>query len=414
MLGLVLVLVAVLVPGATDAGAQPTADTAGAATIRVATFNLEDVRGEDIRDPGSVRLRELGAIIQRLRPNVLLLNEIACDMPGAPGVGDGQPTGDNAQRFADTFLSTARGPGLEPIRYRAFMAPVNTGVPSGFDLDRDGVVTQKYSVTPRDAVRATLEGAAEPGRAYGNDCWGFGTFPGQYGMALLVDERLTILIDKVRTFRLLPWDYMPGALLPKRADGSPWFTGEELKYVRLSSKSHWDVPVRLPGGAVVHFLCSHPTPPVFDGEENRNGRRNHDEIRFWSDYLDGSTYIVDDANTPGGLAPGSSFVVLGDLNADPDEGESFKNPVGKFLLAGGRCNTSVTPTSEEALPGLDPDDTSMFKLRVDYVLPSRDLGIAGAGVWREAPGKPGYPSDHFPVWVEVVVPGTASGGDPER
>ena len=34
----------------------------------------------------------------------------------------------------------------------------------------------------------------------------------------------------------------------------------------------------------VHFLVSHPTPPVFDGPEDRNGPRNYDEIRFWADY----------------------------------------------------------------------------------------------------------------------------------
>ena len=52
----------------------------------------------------------------------------------------------------------------------------------------------------------------------------------------------------------------------------------------LSSKSHWDVPVRI-GNVTLHLLASHPTPPAFDGAEDRNGRRNHDEIRFWSDYL---------------------------------------------------------------------------------------------------------------------------------
>jgi hypothetical protein len=35
----------------------------------------------------------------------------------------------------------------------------------------------------------------------------------------------------------------------------------------------------------VHFLVSHSTLPVFDGPEDRNGRRNFDEIRFWADYI---------------------------------------------------------------------------------------------------------------------------------
>lgn len=395
-----LALLGAMLAARTGLLAQPTTETPGAVVLRVATFNIEDARSEDFQGPGSSRLRRLAEVIQRLRPNVLFLNEIACDMAGAPGVLAGQPMYTNAQRFADNFLGVPQGPGLAPLRYKAFMAPVNTGVPSGFDLDHDGNVARTYPASTPGAP----QGAAS---SYGNDCWGFGTFPGQYGMALLADERLTILAEKVRTFRLLPWDYMPGALLPQKPDGTGWYSPEELKFIRLSSKSHWDVPVQLPGGAVVHFLCSHPTPPVFDGDEKRNARRNHDEIRFWADYLDGSPYIVDDSNTPGGLAPGSWFVVLGDLNADPHRGQSMKDPIGKFLLAGGRFNTSITPTSDVPLAGLDPEATSTFKLRVDYVLPSRELGIARAGVWRlgaDGLGKPPFPSDHFPVWVEIVVP----------
>ena len=41
----------------------------------------------------------------------------------------------------------------------------------------------------------------------------------------------------------------------------------EREVFRLSSKSHWDVPLRV-GGEVVHFLVSHPTPPVFDGPDD--------------------------------------------------------------------------------------------------------------------------------------------------
>jgi len=44
--------------------------------------------------------------------------------------------------------------------------------------------------------------------------------------------------------------------------------------LRLSSKSHWDVPIDIPLGAGltkrVHMLLHHPTPPAFDGPEGRN------------------------------------------------------------------------------------------------------------------------------------------------
>ena len=81
---------------------------------------------------------------------------------------------------------------------------------------------------------------------------------------------------------------MPGALLPddpSTPEPADWYSPDELDVFRLSSKSHWDVPVRLPDGRILHLLASHPTPPVFDGSEDRNGRRNHDEIRFWADYV---------------------------------------------------------------------------------------------------------------------------------
>ena len=80
---------------------------------------------------------------------------------------------------------------------------------------------------------------------------------------------------------------MPGALLPDDpATPAPadWYSPEELAVFRLSSKSHWDLPIDI-DGRTVHFLVSHPTPPVFDGPEDRNGTRNFDEIRFWADYV---------------------------------------------------------------------------------------------------------------------------------
>ena len=82
---------------------------------------------------------------------------------------------------------------------------------------------------------------------------------------------------------------MPGALAPSDPEsGENWYSPEEWAAFRLASKSFWDVPVSLPNGSEVRFLLSHPSPPAFDGPEKRNQRRNHDEIRFWADYLDGA------------------------------------------------------------------------------------------------------------------------------
>src|SRR5918995_43688 len=154
--------------------------------------------------------------------------------------------------FQQNYLSVPHN-GAAPIEYPyRFVAPSNTGIPSGFDLNNDGSIGG-----PDDALR-------------------FGVFPRQFGMA--VYSMHPIVLDDVRTFQTFLWADMPAALLPDDpATAAPgdWFSAAELGAVRLSSKSHWDLPVDIEGRPV-HFLVSHPTPPVFDGPEDRNGRRNHD------------------------------------------------------------------------------------------------------------------------------------------
>jgi hypothetical protein len=287
------------------------------------------------------------------------------------------------------------------------VAPSNTGIPSGFDLDNNGSVGGP------------------------NDAFGFGAYPGQFGMAVF--SRYPILRDQVRTFQLFLWKDMPGALLPDDpATPAPadWYSPEELAVFRLSSKSHWDIPV-LVGGKVIHTLVSHPTPPVFDGPEDRNGTRNHDEIRLWSDYVlpSRSGYIYDDQGKQGGLKPGARFVIMGDQNADPFDGDSVPG-AAQQLLDNPRVNTSRTPTSpggpeQAALQGGanlthrgDPAfDTADFvdvpgpgNLRVDYVLPSKNLRILdGAVFWplstdplfRLVGTFPFPTSDHRLVWVDL-------------
>lgn len=379
-----------------------------AVTLRIATYNIEDVRTVDLLNPDHPRLKKAAATIQRLRPDILLVNEMTYDQAGVPGYDAAAGEGYNGQRFVEAFLAVAQDEGLEPIRYRAFMAPSNTGLASGFDLDNNGRIVTDFPepASPNSDGSPARQTAEE--RAYGGDAWGFGTFPGQYAMALFVREDLAILDDSVRTFQLLPWSRMPEAFLPvDPATGTPWYAADEAAQFRLSSKSHWDVPVRLPDGRRVHVLASHPTPPAFDGDEQRNVRRNHDEIRFWADYLDGAAYIVDDAGRSGGLDPDAPFVILGDQNADPDEGNALNNPMGTWLLNHPRVNGDFVPRADAqgmaAYPRLDADDTAGWGLRVDYVLPAASLSVLGGGILRPLnTNSTGIPvSDHFPVWIDV-------------
>ncbi len=370
--------------------------------LRIATYNIEDVRTADVLDPDQPRLRRAAALIQSVRPDILLIGEMTYDVPGAPGVPADAVPGQNGQRFADTFLAIPQGPELEGLRYRAISVETNTGMTSGFDLDRDGEAVRTYPQPVQGE-----DGAAGPqtpeGRRYGNDSWGFGIYPGQYAFTLLVRADFAVLEDSIRTFRYLRWSDMPGNLMPVDSTGAPWY-GEAAPFVRLSSKNHADIPVKLPDGRVIHLLASHPTPPAFDGPEARNKKRNHDEIRLWADYLNDAEYLRDDRGRAGGLDSGASFVIIGDLNADPDEGNTINNAVLQLTRhprVDGRTRPIADAVGQAHYPNLDPDDTAQWGLGVDYVLPSRDIRVLRGGIVRPDPDLPEI-SDHFLVWLDVA------------
>jgi 3-phytase len=381
--------------------------------VRFATFNaslnrnFSGVLAAELSSPGSAQPDVIAEIIQRTRPEVLLINEF--DYDGGNVALEG---------FQDNYLSVAQGSAASIYYPYRFTAPSNTGIASGLDLDNNGIIDS----TPDQGFPGFLN--------YGGDAFGFGAFPGQFGMA--VYSMYPIDFDAIRTFQHFKWRDMPGALLPEDPPGTPWYSPAELDVFRLSSKSHWDVPIHV-GKKTVHFLVSHPTPPVFDGPEDRNGTRNHDEIRFWADYVgpgaSQGSYIYDDDGNFGGLAPGSMFVIAGDQNSDPNDGDSIPGSAQQ-LLAHPRVNTKVTPDSAGAVeqselqgganethlgdPAFDTADFSDFapgNLRVDYVLPSKQLRITDAGVFWPLEADPLFSlvgtfpfpsSDHRLVWVDVV------------
>jgi 3-phytase len=191
------------------------------------------------------------------------------------------------------------------------------------------------------------------------------------------------------------------------------------------------VPVRI-GRTTLHLLASHPTPPAFDGPEDRNGRRNHDEIRFWSDYLDGAAYIRDDERRGGGFRD-RAFLIMGDLNSDPVDGASLNDAIGTLLAhprvdarfvpqsAGGAEASTAQGGANAAQRGDPRSDTADFNdraagnLRVDYLLPSKGIAVCGGGVYwppQTDPAaslvwgdRPAPSSDHRLVWLDVSVSG---------
>jgi hypothetical protein len=396
----------------------PVAQGTGRPTeVRFATFNaslnrsaegllVEHLSHPEVDDVYRRQIRNVAEVIQRTHPDVVLINEFDYDPPAV-------------DLFRDNFLEVSQN-GAPPIHYPyAYIAPSNTGIPSGHDLNNDGVIGGP------------------------NDAFGFGFFPGQFGM--VVYSKHPIVSDDVRTFQLFRWRDMPGALLPddpNTPEPADWYSPEELDIFRLSSKSHWDVPIEV-GDETIHFLVSHPTPPVFDDPVvDWNGKRNHDEIRFWADYISPgqrARYIYDDAGQRGGLRPGANFVIAGDQNSDPLDGDSIPGSAQQLLehplvnarntpdsagapeaarLQGG---ANTTHRSDPRFDTADFSDVAPGNLRADYVLPRKSLRIVDSAVFWPVQADPlfrltgvfdfaewgpvgGFPtSDHRLTWTQVRV-----------
>lgn len=286
-------------------------------------------------------------------------------------------------------------PLLRQLGYDTFFTTdVNSGIQSGFDLDQDDDID-------------------------GRDAFGFGVYAGQNGM-LVATKNLGIAYNGVRTFQQFLWQDMPDNLLPDN-----FLPPAAESIVRLSTTSHWDIPIVTKQGKL-HFLVSHMTPPVFDGPEDYNGRRNADEIRFWYDYISNTaSYIYDDNNTRGGLDKDALFVLGGTFNNDPFDGQGLKYPIRQLLASDLLTDTQPASPVADRLskkqggindihkgnPALDTADWRDFgkkaagNLRVDYLLPSSKLVVVNSGVyWPEhllKNKKENISSTHKIVWIDI-------------
>jgi hypothetical protein len=269
-----------------------------------------------------------------------------------------------------------------------FAAAPNRGMQTGLDLDGDG----RFG-TPDDAQ-------------------GWGAFAGAEGMALL--SRLPLDGAAARDFSAFLWPDLPGARLPE-AGGVPFPSPEALSAQRLSTTGHWDVPVVLPGGGRLHVLAWHASPPVFGGPHDRNLRRNHDETRFWTLFLDGALPFA---------PPSGPVVLMGDANLDPVDGDGMGEAIRALLShpalqdpaprsAGGVAAQGPRDADHRGDPALDTvlwdGPRQPGNLRVAYVLPSAGLEVTAAGVLWPPPGAPlaetaAGASSHRLVWVDIRMP----------
>ena len=259
--------------------------------------------------------------------------------------------------------------------HRFALAP-NAGVPTGLDLDGDG----------------------RTGRA--RDAQGYGRFPGNGGLAIL--SRLPVDAGAVQDFSAFLWRDLPGAILP---EGEP---AEASAIQRLSSTGHWAVPLVRADGGRLTLLAFAATPPVFDGPEDRNGRRNHDEAAFWLRLLEGALPFA---------APAPPLVLIGKPNLDPADGEGRAEALLALMSHPALQDPAPRGLHGRVEPGQAGDaalDTALFGpatggLRVSMILPGRGLAVTGSGVVWPPEADPmaatlASASRHRPVWVDVALP----------
>lgn len=325
---------------------------AAADPIRIATWDP----GLSRKGPGLL-LRDIArddpqvlaaaTVIAAAAPDVILLTGIDWD---------------HDARALEGFSKVLAKTGLK-LPYSLTARP-NSGMATGLDLNADGRL----------------------GRA--DDAQGWGLFTGQNGMAVLSRLPLGPVTD--HTDRL--WRDLPGALMP---DTAP----DVAAVQRLSSTAHWDIPVQTPDGPL-HLLASSATPPVFDGPEDRNGRRNHDEAAFWLDHL-----------------PDAPFVLIGNINLDPVDGEGRAEALRNLLSVAQdpeprgawqppQTGANARHRGDPALDTGDFDDDGPGNLRVDYILPDKALTVMDSGVIWPGPDQPlaqavETASDHRLVWVDL-------------
>jgi hypothetical protein len=345
-------------------------------TLRIAHFNV----GLERDGPGLLldalhkgkdrQVLAVQKIIQHVQPDILVLNGFDSDADLVA-----------LKLFSDQLAAQ------NWIMAYSFSAEQNGGVDSLHDLNNDGYLGDKA------------------------DAFGYADFQGQGGMAIL--SKHPILYPEIQDFTDFLWQDLSDPSWPIDSNNESFHSQAEKDILPLHSAGAWIIPVETPDG-LLSIMMSHSTPPVFDGPEDANGKRNLDQMRFWSHVLDGR---IGNVNGP--------FVLALGLNADPLDGEGANQTLRDFLASPKIADLEPTKTGDEHV-----DETSGHKtpsnqdtadwrepipgdLRVDYVLPSHELKTTTSGVFWPSENSPEFEwlsqaqeggTRHRLVWVDVELP----------
>lgn len=313
---------------------------------------------QDIRAGNDPQIAAAVTVIATLDADILILTGF-----------DHDARGQALTAFADRLQQSG-----QPYPHR-YAPATNAGLPTGLDADADGRLAEAA------------------------DAQGWGRFPGSGGLAVLSRWPL----GPATSHATFLWRDLPDTLIPPDTD--PALAAIQ----RLSSHAHVTLPVQI-GAQTLTLLLWHATPPAFDGPEDRNGRRNHDEAAFWLHLLNGTLPFA---------APAPPFLLAGQANLDPQDGDGRPQALLSLLTHPALHDPAPRGTHNRTEPAHRGDpalDTALYDrlggLRLSYILPSADLTVTASGVLWPPPADPlaatlATASHHRPVWVDLHLPGPA-------
>ncbi|MBI2896076.1 MAG: endonuclease/exonuclease/phosphatase family protein [Deltaproteobacteria bacterium] len=323
--------------------------------IRIGHLNIKEASTDKILDDDDEQVTAAAEVLGRFAADIVDLNEIQYDIEDLPVLG--MPGADD-----------------------------RTG-PGGFDGGAENalrIAERIHAAAPEVDYPYTLttvgnSGYYWEGEDYGEWSWelrGWGEWPGRFNTAVL--SRYPILTDQVRVVHDFAWEDLPENRIQQMRDENGMEVPEGFP---LFEKALNVVPIDL-GPEVLWLVLLHPTasPAAFDPI---NPYRNYDELRALALFLDGELPGVEP------LPDGARFVVSGDLNGDPDDGDGLDGAVAQVLdhpslvavFPTGAGTRGQNGEYNTFLGGCGNDDgatvedpTVRFQMQLDYVLASASIG----------------------------------------